>query len=194
MTDVTVTGVAFGDLGIVATKFAQSMKLEITNNGGQTATLDLLRARGTAVTEDEPTVITSEDTTSQDAFGERTFAPAARWLANTNDAQAIADYIVSRYKDPIALLRVTMAANRSSAAMTDTLTRTISDRVTVVADNDTQLGINGDFFIETVRHRIDREGTRHMVEYLLSEVDPQTYWVLGTNTLGTGANPGRLAA
>jgi hypothetical protein len=71
--------------------------------------------------------------------------------------------------------------------MTDVLARNISDRVTVVANNEAHLGINTDFFIERITHRISQGGTLHNVTYVLAEVASVAgLWTLGVSKLGVG--------
>lgn len=191
-TDITQTGVANGDIGVAVSKFAQSMKITITNNNATAvATLTLLQARGTAVSKGTPTRIDASDSTSQGKYGVRTYKLPALFLANTNDAQAFASYLVSRYKDPLAVLSVTLAANRDSAAMTEALTRAISDRITVVAQNKALLGISQDAYVEAISHVIDMGKMRMMTTFDLSPASGDgAYWVLNTSALGTTTKVG----
>jgi hypothetical protein len=186
-TDVTVTGVAIGDIGISATKFANSMKIMLTNNGAAAATVTLLQARGDPVKRREPVRVSDEDATSQAAYGERTYRLPGLWLPNTSTARDFVRYIVSRYKDPLPVLTLSYIANRSADQMTQALTREVSDRVTVVAEGSrTELGIDADFFIESISHRISEGGLRHEVVYELSDSGGDAgYWVLGVSLLGS---------
>lgn len=188
-TDITVTGVAFSDLGISVSKFARSMKITITNNHATaTATLTLVRARGTPVTADDATTVAAEDATSQSAYGERTFRLAGKWLANTNKGQDLVDYIVSRYKDPLAVVSITLV-NASDALLTEILTRKISDLITIVATSSQTgpLGINETFFIEAIEHRISDGGKLHYATFHCSPSGgDQGYFILNTSKLNTG--------
>jgi hypothetical protein len=63
------------------------------------------------------------------------------------------------------------------------LTRDISDRITVT---DTSTGINGDFFINGIDLKIDKDGFVEAL-YILAPAGPATpYFILGTSVLGTG--------
>ena len=186
-TDITQTGVSNGDIAVVVSKFGNAMKISITNNHvSDTATITLLRAKGTAVTQDNPVRIVAEDTDSQDAYGQRTFRLPGPWYANTDDAQSLADLTLARHKDPQAILILSFVANSSLALKQQSLTRKISDRVLVTADGDTQLGIDGrEFFIEAIQHQIDRRGKLHTVTWSLSQAELDAgFWVLGTSLLG----------
>lgn len=185
-TDVTVTGVGIGDIGIAATKFAKAMKITLTNNGAATATVTLLQARGDPVKRREPVRVSDEDATSQTAYGERSYRLPGPWLPNTSQARDFVRYVVSRYKDPLPVLRIGYIANMSADQLTQALTRQISDRVTIVSTSaKTQLGINADFFVESISHRITDAGLWHEVVYELSDAGGDAgYWVLGVSLLG----------
>lgn len=187
-TDITQTGVDNGDIGLSVSKFANSMKIQITNNNVlATATLTLVRAKGTKVTKKYPARIAQEDSASQTAYGKRTFRLPSKWLQSTIVAQDYVNYLIGRYKNPVPLLTMSFVANRDSTAMTEALTRDISDRITVVATGSkTKLGINTDFFIETIQHRIREGGKLHEVVFNLSEsAGDSGWWVLGISKLGT---------
>jgi len=186
-TDITVSGVPNSSIAIVATKFARSMKIAVTNNGSSTATLTLVQARGTPATRQDATVIVEEDTASQAKYGTRTHRLAGPWFANTNDARDIAAYVVARYKDPLAMLEMALPANKFSALLSEAFSRKISDRITIVATGaQTQLGINEDVFVEGIAHRWHVGGS-HVTTFLCSPTTGDGgYWVLGTSLLGIG--------
>src|SRR3990170_528133 len=186
-TDITVSGVPNSSIAIVATKFARSMKIAVTNNGSSTATLTLVQARGTPATRQDATVIVEEDTASQAKYGTRTHRLAGPWFANTNDARDLTAYVVARHKDPLAMLQMALPANKFSALLSEAFSRKISDRITIVATGSkTQLGINEDFFVEGIAHRW-QVGGPHVTTFLCSPTTGDGgYWVLGTSLLGIG--------
>ena len=88
------------------------------------------------------------------------------------------------YKDPTATLKLTYTANRDQTALDEMITRNVSDRITVVANNNANLGINAGFFVEAITHNISADRT-HKVQYLISDaVQFSDFWVLNTSTLG----------
>jgi hypothetical protein len=185
--DVTVSGVDIGDIAISADKFANAMKISLTNNGAATATVTLLQAQGTKVKKIAPVRISDENTASQTAYGERTYQLPGPWLPSTSVARDFTHYLVSRYKDPLPILNMTIAGHASDSLMTQALTRIISDRVTVIATGDTtELGLNAEFFIEAISHRITNAGFVHETTYELSSAAGDgAYWVVGYSALGT---------
>jgi len=182
-TDITQTGVSNGDLGVAVSKFSKSMKLTVTNNGAAPATLTLVQARGTAVTEDEPTLVTAEDTSSQSAYGERSVPRPGEWHQSLTLAQGIADFLISRYADPLEPLPAgfDFSAEYSSALMTQALTRDLSDRITLVATNSpgADQGIDGDYFIEAIRHDFTPETGLDVFYDLSPAAGDSGYWAIG---------------
>ena len=71
----------------------------------------------------------------------------------------------------------------SDALLFQALTRDISDRITVTATNEAELGISADFFIESEKHKID--GNSHQVTWALSPATGgyTNFWVLGVSKL-----------
>jgi len=161
------------------------MDITLTNNTSATAYITKLQARGTAITADDPASIKQEDATSKTAFGNRTWPSRTKFIPDTGEALDWADYNLSVYKDPTAVLQLSYFANRDTNAINEMLDRDISERVTVVADNTADLSVNRDFFIEAVSHQIDANRL-HQVTYLLSDaVQFSDFWVLNTSALGT---------
>lgn len=184
-TDITQTGVANGDIAVVASKFARSMKITITNNHATaTATITLIQARGTAVVFDDPVLLSAEDTTSQSKYGERSYRLPGPWLSFLV-AQDFVNFVISRYKDPTPILTIEYVGNKSLGHMQHALDREISDKVTVDASNNAGLGVNDDFFIENIRHIVDQGLTRHVVSYDLAFAGADAgYWIIGVSLMG----------
>jgi hypothetical protein len=172
-------------IGISVSKSSETMDITLTNNTSATAYITKLQARGTGITADDPASIKKEDATSQTAFGKRTWPSRTKFIPDTGEALDWADFNLSVYKDPTAVLQLSYWANRDTNAINEMLDRDISERVTVVADNTADLSINRDFFIEAVRHQISANRL-HQVTYLLSDaVQFSDFWVLNTSALGT---------
>ena len=172
-------------IGISVSKSSETMEITLTNNTSATAYITKLQARGTAITADDPASIKQEDATSKTAFGKRTWPSRTKFIPDTGEALDWADFNLSIYKDPTAVLQLSYFANRDTNAINEMLDRDISERVTVVADNTADLSINRDFFIEGVHHQIDANRL-HQVTYLMSDaIQFSDFWVLNTSALGT---------
>ena len=176
-------------LGVANTKIAQRMIITITNNHASTnAFLTKLQARGTAVTQKQATV-RSIDTTSQAKYGERKFVAETEFIPNTTEAQRWCEFQLSIYSTPVNILKMSYVASLSAGLIHQAITRDISDRVTVTANNDSELGINADFFIESERHSVN--GNTHLVSYSLSPASGgySQFWVLGVSKLNENTVP-----
>ena len=80
--------------------------------------------------------------------------------------------------------------NRSTATLTDIMTRNISDLVTVTATNDAGLGVSEGFFVEQVHHTIDAQ-LNHRATFTLSQSAGYAgMFLIGTSSLD---NSTRLA-
>lgn len=166
-----------------ADKLGQTMKISVTNDGATDAFVTKLQARGTPITTSDPVIMSAEDATSITAFGRQRYPNPAPWIPTTSEAQNWADFNLGIYKDPLRILTVTLLAHRDDC-QDEVFRADIGDRVTIVANNDTALGINEDFFIEREMHRIDGHGF-HTATYTLSPASILGgFWVLGTSKLG----------
>ncbi len=175
-------------LTVSAAKFANAMKISITNNDTvSTATLTLIQARGEPVRRRESIRVNEEDAASKNDYGTRTYRLPGPWLPDTNTARDFTQYVLSRYKDPLPVVRMLFKAIKNNAHMIQALTRKISDRITVRAQTPHfPFGIDTDFFIEAIGHRITAAGSVHEVFYDLSDaIGDSGYWVLGVSELGS---------
>jgi len=175
-------------LSLVLTKFATAMKIAVTNDHAtDTVFITLLQARGTPVTKDDPVTMQSEDATSKTAYGERTWPSPPEFIPDTDEAQNWCGFNLAIYKNPIPKLPMTVMANRDTAHRAQVLTRDISDRITVVANNGANLGHSGiDCFIEWEKHEVSRGAKQHTVTWGLSGAEAFSDWfVWGTSKWGT---------
>lgn len=196
-TDFTANSAADGSgtdltasIGISVDKFANAMKISLTNNHGSLdAFIFDLQARGTAVLENNSITVVNEDTTSQADYGKRVHRTPSKWTRTAAEANSLGTYLLDIFDDPanIRSLKMLVHGNRDATHLDEVLRRTISDRITLVATNDTGLGINEDFYIEAEHHRVDKD-LFHTVEWDLSSastVDVSTYWQWGSAQWGS---------
>jgi len=173
-------------------KTATRMLITIKNtNTLYGAYLTKIEARGTAVLSNDPVKVRSIDTVSQAKFGERKYASQSEFFPSSNNAQLWCDYYNSIFGSPLPILTMEINANQSDAIQLQIMARDISDRITVEADNNAGLGIDADFFIESVRQRVSKGGTDHRVTYKLSPASGgySQFWVLNSGALGTSTVP-----
>ncbi len=174
------------DLTIVETDFARSKKIQITNDASVNVFLTKLQYRGTEVYELDPVSVQAEDSTSQTAYGQRTFARSelAVYIPDSATAQEWVLYNLSLHKDPSPMLGITVTGQKDLYHAVEVLTRTISDRVGVEADGNAGLGVNEDFFVENWAYDIVPK--RLTANFELSSASAfSAYWTLGYSLLGT---------
>jgi len=172
------------------TKRAQSMDISLTNGHSGTVYITKLQAQGNAVSAKDNFDISASDSTSQTTFGKRTYPHPGKFVPDAEEAQNWADFHVAAWKDPVPLLKLTLVGNRSTATLTDIMTREISDLVTVTATGGAGLGIDEGFFVEAVHHQLDAQ-LNHRATFTLSQSSGYAgFFVLGTSSLG---NSTRLA-
>lgn len=166
---------------IAETKFSNAMKMVVTNAATQNAYLTTFQARGTPITVSDPMKVRVEDSTSKTAYGERTYPHPGEFIPDTVEAKDWCDFNISVYKDPQPILLIALHSNRSHSHLVEALTRDISDRITLVANNSSGLGINQDFFIETIYHEMKPDS--HKVTFALSPAGMWgQFWVWDTAT------------
>jgi hypothetical protein len=174
------------DLSISTVKTSKNMEVTITNGAGVKVYLTKFQARGTAVTISDPATIKTSDTASQTKYGKRTYPrnDEAKFVPTQEEAQDWCLQSLNAHKEPTATLELTFAANQSDATLSEALAREISDRITIKANNNVKFGIDRDFYVEAIIHRIGIAGT-HTTSYLLSDTGGFSgFWVLGKSALG----------
>lgn len=77
-----------------------SVEVTITNTALGPLYFTLLKVRGIGIVSYDPQVITVEDATSQDAYGKRVMSVKLPLTSTVNFARSLAEYLLSRYKDP----------------------------------------------------------------------------------------------
>ena len=173
-------------LNIGVSKASKTMEITITNNASVDVYLTKLQARGTPITISDPFTIKAEDSTSQTTYGVRTFPRPveAKWVPTQEEAKSWCLQNLGAHKDPTPVMQLAFNANKSGDTLTQALTRDISDRITVKASTNAKLGINRDFYIESVSHKITAGGL-HQTSYTLSDTAGFSgFWVLGSSALG----------
>lgn len=128
----------------------QSTVMTILAVGGN-LTISNFQLRARAITVQKSIKVSRVDADSITRHGEKAYPDAAPW-ASANDADAIAGMILLHYarRRPTVQLRVTTS---DPAHFVQCLTRTVSDRVHITYG---EMGIDDDFFVESVQHAISR--------------------------------------
>lgn len=178
----------------------QSMILTLTNGGtaGEDETVTGIAIYGRPVTSTTSVQVSASDATSITDYGSRSMPNSDLPWCNRYDAQRIVDGVVAQRKAPLTLVTATFKIGRTSAGpRSDTraaaiLARGLSDRVTII---ETESQINGDFFLERIRHDF-ADDLDHTVTLWLEAVPPTVapalaaVFTFDNNTAGRRFNTG----
>jgi len=132
------------------------------------------KVRGTRVTDWGEIEKVVQDDTSVAAYDRQVFNYEHE-MDNADDAEGLAYLFVAERKNPRGVVRsMTLDARRSDALMTQCLTRTIGDRITIT---ESQTGVSADYFIIGERHQV--EAKQYVVTWYLEPAIIHAFWVLG---------------
>ena len=118
-----------------------------------------------ALTFNAPLLLTAEDATSQNAYGQRIRSIDARWTREARRAQQTLDKRLAHRAAPRTGLSVTLP-NGSDANTLLMLQLRLSDRVLLRYEG---MGVNGDFFVEGHSLEVGQGGRRFERTLLLRE-------------------------
>lgn len=117
------------DCPLTFTPFAESAKIEITNNSGDDAYIYVVNVVGNPLTSPNPIYIRDEDATSIATYGRRKVVIDSKWSQNVNDAIDRVDILLMDFADARKNLVVRMEARPDVQFSLD-----LFDRVAVVID------------------------------------------------------------
>ena len=182
------------DLVVVETKYDTRMTIVITNNNASNGFLTTVQARGNSLTENEEIISEITDLTSIAAYGEREFPLDAGFYPSREIADTRLDWYKTQYADPTPVVTLTFSAFRNASLTALAQSIDLDQRLTIVADNiATELGINGDFYVESIRHSIGVAGKTHQITLKLSEAWTWSFtdfWQLGSSQLNDNTRLG----
>jgi hypothetical protein len=114
--------------------------------------------------------IVSEDVASQTLHGGliRTHVNPARMFATVADAEAYNAAVLAQFANDRPLFRIEFPATKSRLYREQAYARRVGDRIRLVATDESGMGVDADFFVESIGHRIDQGGRRWNVSWELS--------------------------
>lgn len=166
------------DLSVTLTIGSDRADVVIQNNHAtRTGYLWLFAIRGTILRLRDPIEISTDDATSISAYGERRLSFVTPYQNNDNTAADIANYFLSKWKDPRRIVdSVEFIGNKSSTLMTAAINLDLGDMITIV---ETQTGTNMDKIIIGLEKTITPKGNLK-VQYKLTDSNSGAFWLLGT--------------
>lgn len=189
-----------GDDPDIVTVSAVSVTSELSRTSGQTLELTLrtlpsaspvvvsrVRLRAQPITTVRSLTVSGEDTSSS-RKGRKTHRPSTPWLTR-HDAEAIVDLILGQRAERRPVITFTVI-NSSATALTQQLTRDLSDRVHVI---DAEAGFVDDCYVEQIHHRISDGGRLHVTTFAAETVPTIPADVFRFDVTGAGFDDGVFA-
>ena len=151
------------------TKFyGEVLTFELIQDTAADAYVTKLIIRGQPLVPLETMTLTAKDDASIATYGRRTYSLNTQYTLNQDDTQVILNEILAANKDPrINNLIVTFQSLKPGVFKDSVIAADISTRITLI---NTILGIDGDFFINNVKHTITEAGLSYAVQWRLERV------------------------
>ena len=165
-----------------------SVGIRLTATGGP-AVITNLQLRAFPVPVVNTVTVSAVDSQSVTDYGPRGLPSGNEipWV-NPYDAAAILGLIVATRAQPLVQLQVRFVPGTDAQECAAVLARNLSDRVTVVEPG---TGVNGDFYIERISHRLTGE-LDHEVTFGLEAAPAAISPVFRFNTAGAGFDQGKF--
>jgi hypothetical protein len=114
-------------------------------------------------------VLQVDDTVSQDRHDMvRTYPTVPELFGSDADADAYADRVIALYGNDRPLFALTFTANKNEAYRAQAYRRRVGDMIHLTATGDTGMGVDGDYFVESIAHRWAEGGLLWTVTWELS--------------------------
>lgn len=167
------------------TAYGASAKLLISNSSTEyTAYLTTLQVRGTPLVSDAPIKYETEDATSIGLYGRRTWTVRRNpYIQNEPHAKMVANFLLSRFKDPIQIIRLRKVPARPWLEP--------GDRILVT---EASTGIDDEYLITDIDWQYRATSyTQEIAAIRVSDLFPEVpasgykpYFVVGTAKYGSG--------
>jgi len=173
-----------GSVTAAITRYGDHAVVTLTNAAASRVYIQKLQVRGLAVRAREPVTIAVEDAASIAAYQRRSMQIDAVLMSAQAAAQALADYLLDRYKDPAGVLDgISFTANRNATLMAAARDLELCERVEI---SEGQTGLSSyTGYIWNLAEMI--VGATHTVTFGLVEAyDVGTPFRLDTSALNSG--------
>jgi len=174
-----------GAVNASLTSYGDRAEITLTNTVARVVYLQWLQIRGYAIRAPEPITVVSEDATSIAAYGKRKLPVDAQLISDPGDAQLLADYLLSYYKDPLNVVEgIEIIANKDATWMAAVRDLELMDKVVIT---ETQTGLSSFAgFISSLQHRINNR-YEHRLSFSLEQARTLgTPFRIGISQLNSG--------
>jgi hypothetical protein len=158
---------------------ASSAVLEIRNRSRHTVYLTRLEIYGTPLIAGDPVSVTSHDMWSRTFHGTGRLMLNVPILADTEEAEAIAQWEIVRRKLPRGIVRELSTSTRHHPL--ETLSLSLFDRIRI---SELQTGHDGIYHILGESHHVEKGGTVHHVSWIVEPAESRQFFVIGTDSIG----------
>ena len=148
--------------------YGETFSFELIQTVAADAYVTKLIIRGQPLVPLETMTLIASDATSIAAYGKRTYSLSTQYSLSQDDTQVILNTILATNKDPrVNNLIVTFQGLKPGTFKDSVIAADISTRITLI---NTSLGIDGDFFVNNIKHSITEAGLFYTVEWRLERV------------------------
>jgi hypothetical protein len=158
---------------------ASSAVLEIRNRSRHTVYLTRMDIYGTALIAGDPVSVTTQEIESRTFYGAGRLMLNVPILADTEEAEAIAQWEIVRRKQPRGVVRELSTSTRNHPL--ETLSLSLFDRIRI---SELQTGHDGIYHILGESHHVEKGGTVHHVSWVLEPAESRQFFVIGIHTIG----------
>ena len=177
-----------GSVPLTFTPFAKGANHKLVNNAGKGAWITQLANRGTPIRDvaDRPI---HRYTPSSGPPVDNPLTIGYSLQDKLAHIEPWAQYLGDKFDSQVERISITLKPATVSL-LQQMLSRQVSDRITVINDDKAYSSkVNGDYYIESIRHRIGGGGFLHDTIFSLSQADP-TFWILDTSALNVSTKLG----
>ncbi|MHA2062935.1 MAG: phage head spike fiber domain-containing protein [Candidatus Thorarchaeota archaeon] len=153
-----------------------TVRYEISNDGGQAGYITLLQARGRAIAVREPSISEKIDQVSIDTYGESVLRLNMPYQEDALVADDAATAMLSAWKDPVSIgKKVSFIGNLSDDLMKYGLWYEPGDKITIVEE---VTGVDIEYFINGVELSVTEDGLIKFT-WILTPAGLVSYWIIG---------------
>ena len=103
--------------------------------------------------------VTNDDVDSQDEQRAiRSHVNPSNLFASEASADVYGSLVLLKYSDDRPIVSITFPAIKNGAYRNQAIRRRVGHKIHLIAENDTVMGISGDFFIESINHKLTNGG------------------------------------
>ena len=161
----------FRAVGVTSTGaklYGEVLTFELTQDTAADAYVTKLIIRGQPLVPLETMTLMATDAASIAKYGRRTYNLSTQYSLSQDDTQVILNTILADNKNPrVNNLSITFQNLKPGAYKDSVIAADISTRITLI---NTLLGLDGDFFINNVKHTVIEGGTSYTVQWRLERI------------------------